>query len=355
MKIAIYSMMKNEKTLAVAFSEMLKEFADYAYILDHSSTDGTAETIKSIYPDARIFNLVSRRYPQSEMSNFFARKIFGETDADYLFLLDADEFLPFSTKTEMIEFLQSAHECNVIAFPWNNLAPAGNSFDDGFYTMGCSLNYAKVALSRSLTAFHDYTIGQGNHVVTSKRGNVITEFSASKCLLHLPIPSHAKFQLKILQGINSMKNDRVNTALGNGFHWVQLADRICSGRLSREDIRQLAYYYSGSTPNLQHETFELFQFPYIKTRDIPEVDVSEILRYCLDDATKKHQNKEIDRHIDFVVTNTNGEVFLKRIKSSVNDAASIASQKIKSIIPNNAKNILKKIYRYCNGDYHDRN
>ena len=345
MKVAFYSMMKNELSLSVAFSEMLYEFGDYIYILDHASTDNTVSSIKQNVPDAKVFHLRSRRYPQSEMSNFFARKIFNETDADFLFFLDADEFLPFATKDEMIEFLSEMQDYDAIAFPWNNLAPSGTSFDDGFYSMGNSQNYYKIALNRRITLTPDYNVCQGNHGVTSRKREVAICLQRTKPLFHLPVPSYTKFIFKILQGIDSLRNDKLNNALGNGYHWFQLADKVCSGNLTDLEIRSLIYSYSGSIPEVMSEHFEPFSFPYIKSRMLRETPVNDILRWLLGSYSANLPENHAGKQVDITVEDDAGRVILTAKQQYIRDIAMIAKKQIRSKVPKSARDLIKRIGR----------
>lgn len=343
MKVAFYAMLKNEQTIAPAFSEMLNEFADYIYIVDHESTDDTFGIIRNKTRNAKIYKLTSNRYPQSELSNFFARLIFTETDAEFLFFLDADEFIPFNTKRDLHTFLVENAEYDVIQIPWNNLSPKGRSIDSGFTSMGPSENYSKIILSRSIRNVPDYKIAQGNHLVTSDCCTLRVHNQRDKQLLHIPVLSYTNLLIKLINGIRSLENDVLNKIHGNGYHWYSIAKRVTTEELTQKQLNDITYHYSGSVPASTKEEDIDFNFPYIKTRILTVGGADDILLSYLSAIIGERSKSGVNRGVDIMLKDDKGKVvYLKKNKAFIGFCG-VLFYRLKSLIPQPIKGLAKRL------------
>jgi hypothetical protein len=343
MKVAFYAMLKNEQTITPAFAEMLNEFADYIYIVDHESTDDTFEIIRNKTRNAKIYKLTSNRYPQSEVSNFFARLIFTETDAEFLFFLDADEFIPFNTKQDLHTFLIENTEYDVIQIPWNNLSPKGRSFDSGFTSMGPSENYSKIILSRSIRNVPDYKIAQGNHLVTSDCYTLRVKNQRDKQLLHIPVLSYTNLLIKLINGIRSLENDVVNKVKGNGYHWYSIAMRVTTEALTQNQLNDIIYHYSGSMPAFSKEVDLVFYFPYIKTRILSVGSTDDILLSCLSAIIGGRPKGGAEAGIDIMLKDDNENVVYLKKHKVFTVFMEVLFHRLKSLIPQSTKKVAKRL------------
>ena len=120
MRLACFTMMKNETALLSPFLDQLAAFFDYSVILDHSSLDNAIDMIGARNdPSIEVFSLKSAGYPQSQAASFFARKIMKEADPDFLFF-DCDEFLPFDSREDLVDFLSDKTEYHYLTYYWKN-------------------------------------------------------------------------------------------------------------------------------------------------------------------------------------------------------------------------------------------
>jgi len=343
MKVAFYAMLKNEQSIAPAFSEMLNEFADYIYLVDHESTDDTFNIIKNKTRKAKIYKLTSNRYPQSELSNFFARLIFAETDADFLFFLDADEFISFNTKQDLHTFLVSNADFHAIQVPWNNLSLKGDSFDGGFTSMGPSKNYSKIILSRSIRNISDYKISQGNHSIVSNRCSLRINNQKDVHLFHIPILSYTNLLIKLLNGIRSLENDATNKILNNGYHWYDIAKRVTTETLSQDQLNDIIYHYSDSIPEATKVEDLDFNFPYIKTRTLPAMCIDNLLLSYLADIVDTNSKNASPKNIDIMIRNDKDEVIYLKNRKVVAVFLRVIYYRLKLILPQPIKRLARKL------------
>jgi hypothetical protein len=95
MNLASFTLMRNERPILGPFMDQLHEFFDHSILLDHESTDGTlAYATEHAGPGIALYRLKSTGYPQSEVATRFLNRIMATTNADWVFFLDCDEFLP---------------------------------------------------------------------------------------------------------------------------------------------------------------------------------------------------------------------------------------------------------------------
>jgi hypothetical protein len=271
MKIACFSMLRNESLLIEPFINQASEFFDYLYILDHASTDNTIEIInKQNNQNIQLFFLNSTGYPQSEVTTFFARKILNETDAEYLFLLDADEYLPFSNRQELDTFLLKHRESDIIKMHWCNLYPADLNSNDIFsgnfsYSDKSKMN-AKVILSKSIHKIANWQVAQGNHSILIDIDSTVTVVESELPLYHIPIQNITQLYLKMLSGAIRLQGSKILRMKGLGSHWEIYAKFISSHSLTQNDLMNMIFYYGESIPfSIQPKRLN-FTFPYITKR-----------------------------------------------------------------------------------------
>ena len=109
---------------------------DKTFLIDIQSTDGTREIIEGIARNSNrrvvTFNCRTQERYQSALMNTFARKAFSE-GADWIFFLDADEFLDIQSREQLVDFLRTTDN-DVIHMPWINLIPSEYGAFDKFST-----------------------------------------------------------------------------------------------------------------------------------------------------------------------------------------------------------------------------
>lgn len=279
MKIACFSMVRNESLLIEAFINHANEFFDYLYLLDHQSTDDTLDIInKQNNQNMQLFFLNSTGQPQSEVTTFFAHKILNETDVDYLFLLDADEYLPFSNRQELETFLLKHQEIDIIKMYWRNLSPmdfhSNDIFLGNFLYSGKSKIYFKIILSKSVREIENWQISQGNHSLIVDKNTSVATAESDMPLYHIPIQNMTQLYLKMMSGAIRLQGSKILRMKGFGSHWETYAKFLSSNTLSNDDILAMIFSYGEPIP-LSVEFKPLnFTFPYIAKKKNYTYDIN---------------------------------------------------------------------------------
>ena len=274
MKTACFVMMRNESPILGPFLDQIDALFDTCVILNHGSTDDSVEKVQSRNTTDRysIYHLKASGYPQSEVATYFAREILSNSDCDFLFFLDCDEFLPFTDRTEFEEFLSRNSAADVLRLPWLNVCPEDlgsvDIFSNAFSRCESpSGEFYKVILNKTiLDESPDFIVHQGYHDVMSVNGEQIkrVDINDSYCI-HIPIQSRVQFGFKLVHGHNRLVLERTNIRKNQGSHWVDLARQFSAGSLDNLTLRKLALNYPYTEAPDQTNTKELkFDFRYVK-------------------------------------------------------------------------------------------
>jgi hypothetical protein len=147
---------------------------DKIHVIDHNS-DFDLGVLNSDRVTVYRANIAT--YFQEEFINVLLEKVLKEEVADWIFILDVDEFLPFFSRTEFNTFLESYSSRKVIELSWRNGLPldhltqddkkgVGNSKELLFHkdlssTKKCAVNVGRMG--------RNVYIPRSNHRVQHKR------------------------------------------------------------------------------------------------------------------------------------------------------------------------------------------
>ena len=94
-KIHVIAMIRNEADILPGFITRSAALFDMIHVAEHQSTDGSRQILEHLradFPSLHLYDYRFRAFYQDEVSNCMARQAL-ECGADWVFLLDADEFL----------------------------------------------------------------------------------------------------------------------------------------------------------------------------------------------------------------------------------------------------------------------
>ena len=167
--------------------------------------------------------------------------------ADWVFLLDADEFLPFMSKHQFLEAMSSHVNHAIIRMPWKNVIP--ESYEDDrisskrFYIPNCFAKHSKVAFQPRLLPVKEYVVAQGNHDLLIGKEQAPLLATNSFFLYHAPVRSFDQLRKKLESGIASYRAMEHKHGSELGLHWKKIDELIKVHGLDDTIANYLAYTY----------------------------------------------------------------------------------------------------------------
>lgn len=288
MKIASFTMLRNEAQILGPFMDQLYEFFDYQFLLNHESTDGSDVFIrKGLQSGAKLFHLKATGYPQSEVATYFTRKIFEETDADWLFFLDCDEFLPFSSRADLVHAIErKGRTADALTLCWRNILPerldGSDIFSGKFLALPDTSKFSKISISRRLyERVPDLVVNQGYHGVDTRQAGLTSEILTPAGLLHIPVQSKLRFASKVGAAGKRLIDEQSLSSRNLGYHWVGHYLQLMQQGMDNFDFAQVALSYPGSNTPLSGTAQEIeFGFDYVKSayQEKPSDFIADLIR-----------------------------------------------------------------------------
>lgn len=261
LRTGVVALVKNEIDIIETFLSHLLALFDVVVIIDHNSNDGTREIINAVaasHSGLRVYSLAEPAYLQALVMNHVVQTYPEINDLDWLFFLDADEFLPFASRKEFDTALRRHSHHPVIAMNWTNAVP------DPYWTGKVEFSdetrlllpktpssYCKIAFQPSRINRYRTWISQGNHSVQSVRNGceletVRTDFP----LIHLPVRSRNQILLKLNQGVLSYLQLEQGREKLEGSHWFRLQKVLKDRAVTDELLNSVVSTYGEQDQDL---------------------------------------------------------------------------------------------------------
>ncbi len=265
MKIDAITLIRNEVDIVSACIAQSNALFDNHTFVDMQSTDGTREYLEQAKPSGSfsILNFRTNAKYQSEISETLVRAHVN-SGADWVFLLDSDEFLKIDTRARLeAALLGFSHD--VMYLPWLNVIPSSFgsydefSMDQEFRWSGRASPFRKVALSSSFVAKNkNFSLSMGNHDVLLSNDGVRSSQVLGIPILHIPVRSKDRLVYKAYREEVVLRN-KCNGSQGDGVHLKKIKELTERVDFSAENLRALAKNYgidSGLT-TLSDQEFSL--------------------------------------------------------------------------------------------------
>lgn len=203
---AAVCMARNNGDIIEASMEHMLALFDHVVVIDHRSTDGTKQYLQALaesYPQQlSLYHFLDEGFYQSELMTWTVRNLKVCRQAQWLFFLDTDEFLPFADRQAFDDALSGFGHEAVIRMPWKNLAPATydncNLHDRAYYAGRKTSDFCKVAFQPALMDIDDTIVLQGNHALQLAGSGKKLKGKRAFPMLHIPITSREQYALKVL-------------------------------------------------------------------------------------------------------------------------------------------------------------
>jgi hypothetical protein len=257
MNIQAVCMIRNEIDIIASFLKFHLGLFDRILVLDMQSSDGTLEIVKS-YAKATgkidIYNLPYRAKYQAESLTCLAKTAF-ENNADWVFFLDADEFIKVEDRKTLVSYL-GKFGGEVMHLPWINLVPSSYgtftdfNVDQDFYWTGTLSNYVKISVSAQYYISNpNFMLEAGNHNIRPCNTSESAKIQIGLPLFHLPVRSVERIKYKAVNALE-LQARKHNQKHGEGFHHSRILNAIENneGTINDEILNGICMDYGSQNP-----------------------------------------------------------------------------------------------------------
>ena len=256
MRIWGVSMVRNEADVIEAFVRHNLAFLDGLVVMDHGSIDSTPRILTRLKAEGlALFRLQDAEagFFQGSRISALARECFARTDADFVFALDADEFLRAPSRESIEAALEALPPGVYGRQPWRSYVPTRFDHPFGahcleFRVRDERIQRFKVILPRTFQDRADDMVSEGNHWVAdmaSGQAAPSQELDAEAVsLAHCPVRSREQLESKTRLGWPSL-HAAGGRAAEKAYHWRELYDDLARGiSLTDERLRAIASNYT---------------------------------------------------------------------------------------------------------------
>lgn len=312
-KFALVSMIRNERDILPVWINLNLQLFDYIYIADHLSNDGTYEYLEEISRRDNRLKLLTYKalsYDQDLVLTALMREVSQNTDAEWIFFLDSDEFLPYSSR-DQLESSMLIESYDVLFFNWNNCFSSApliiNTSFPGFRSRQLS-KFGKIAIRSNIARDERYTIPKGAHYLQHSELGRLDGFPIG-AIYHFPVRSAEQIWRKVLTGCQSYLNDPKYGGK-QGRHWFQLLEYLAEASASWTAVPSFVHRYGDGPPNADLDKawlgFEAFEF-----------DLSESVR--VDEREVRLAREDVERSLSFTIHHVYND---RELYSMLKDVAS---------------------------------
>ena len=217
-------------------------------MVDHLSQDGTYDYLKdyaAVDPSVRLYSFRDRVYDREQIIRKLRALVTEETDADWVFILDPDEFLPYSSRYEFEAPLREAGHHPVVFYRWRNChpeLPGPITREFNCYRQVRTSRLGKVAIRRDMAIDWRYHIPRGAHTVRDDANRPVPSAEVGE-LYHVPFRSIDQAFEKVLVGtINRLRILGRDPNSQNNWHYPVFLNLLAANP-KWSTVLQLAYDY----------------------------------------------------------------------------------------------------------------
>ncbi len=276
MRLLGVTMVRNEADIIEAFVRHNLSLLDGLVIVDHGSFDGTPEILAKLQAEGlplRVVRHADPAYRQSETMTTLAREALTCDGADFVFALDADEFLKVESRVGLERALAGVPPGMNAVLHWLTYVP--DAFDDASAVGPGHLwwrlkterqTLLKVVASRALVTRLTDVIAMGNHAILSRSVPNTQAHARLRrdvvALAHCPVRSRTQLESKIIVGyLANLAARQLDRLLAR--HWRELYNELrAGGTFDEARLRRIASNYGLPVKNWRPVTeIELVEDP----------------------------------------------------------------------------------------------
>lgn len=249
MKLGVVTMVRNEIDILEAFANHIDSLFDFVFVVDHMSLDGSSAFLKEIsadHPNWQTYTFTGKTKLHAAISNFLLPIAFQQ-ELDFLFFLDADEFIMTRSRAELEKMLNKWKDPLKVGYlTWKLCIPVRFdkqvfSFQDDVFMQIKPSKFRKVIIPRTLFLHkkNNLKLSTGNHTVFTKEwGDVPGEELG--ILLHIPIRTQEQAMRKAILTRIALAGIGVHRK-GESLQYDWMLAKIAAGEVTDADLRSFTY------------------------------------------------------------------------------------------------------------------
>lgn len=251
-QLGVVVLVRNEIDVIGTFLAHIAALFDHVLLLDHGSSDGTEHALAHAArarPGWTSWRVDVSGYHQARFTTFAMRHLFGTTDVDTVFFLDADEFIDVPDRAALDASLaavsgpRTAPQLDWVDCIPDRLDADALRADQPIWSRLAPSPYPKIAMPRALweATGRQARPSAGNHTIEAYDGLPTATHPIGR-LLHLPLRSLAQMRLKIMTGALGVRA-RTDNAAHENSHWFNALRRMAETGLREADLIGIAATY----------------------------------------------------------------------------------------------------------------
>lgn len=252
------AMVRNEEDIVEAFVRHNLAFLDGLVVLDHRSADGTLGILQTLAAEG--LPVVALRTDEPEFFkashvSALARSCLRDRHADFVFALDADEFIRAKSRESLEAALGDVPPHSHALHLWRSYVPV--TFANGFgeHCMRYRLREepiprAKVIIRGTFSEAEDAMVSEGNHWVVDMRTRQRMAHHMIDpdvlCIAHCPVRNAAQLSRKAVLGYEArLAGGKGDLPPAMSSHWREIRDDVARGvELTDARLRHIAMNYT---------------------------------------------------------------------------------------------------------------
>ncbi len=258
MRIIGISLIRDEEDIIESFVRHNLAYLDKLYIIDNLSMDNTVDILTSLKQEGlaiEVWESKSCSYQQNRAMTTALRKVVQQDpEAEFAFLLDADEFLGCADRQALLADVAKIEAGGYGIMPWKTYVPIEQDLQHLSPAMPVTSRMThrrsheghqmfKAVVPKAL--FGSARVRQGSHTLLRMDGGALPKYLLTTPLAHFPVRSANQLLAKIILSHHSQRMKK-NSAPNEGIHWENMAKSIRDKNyhIAAEQVRAYALSYA---------------------------------------------------------------------------------------------------------------
>lgn len=258
MKIVGISILRNEADIVETFVRYHLQIVDHLIVINHRSADATAQILQCLQKEGlpiEVLDETSLDFQQSRMMTWLLKKVMSDYNPDWVFPLDADEFITMPGRGTVRAVLEEfPHDRTVKVFYRSYVPLSSDNLQQPnilkriqYRRISENPQLGKILIPRSMAIEKRGIIAAGNHSFVKLKYGKQKQFpyvhSDKLVIGHFPIRSAEQIMTKaFVTWLAILANpDKEPT---EGFHVKLLYDRfVANDKIQPEELSDMALNY----------------------------------------------------------------------------------------------------------------